>query len=245
MRGDQDQIAQKAADDAKTAADKRKAAIDAAAQKQREADAKERASINASVKHLLDVRNTLRQKFAAALGNVRSEIGGLFQGPLLAPTAANTRQVLGLAGPSAAGFAADLRAQTAQASRFEGMLNKLRARARPQLGKGGTQQLISELRGQGVGALPEIQALAGASAPQLTGFLSAFKAREKFAVRTASMMVAAQRVHLVAKEPIVVDLIVNLDGKVVSRVVTQHQQKNKGKNAASNRGRSGGVNVGG
>jgi hypothetical protein len=42
------------------------------------------------------------------------------------------------------------------------------------------------------------------------------------------------------KEPIVVDLVVNMDGKVVAKQVTTHQQRAAQKTAAQTRGRHGG-----
>ena len=92
----------------------------------------------------------------------------------------------------------------------------------------------------GVGALPQIQALAGAPKGQLSQFFGAFAARERVATRVAAMAVQAQTVHLHAKEPVVVDLTVNLDGKVVAKTVTKHQQRQKRKTAAQTRGNVGG-----
>jgi hypothetical protein len=209
------------------AAKKRSDALEKAAQLERDA-------INRSVKNLVGVMRDMRQRFGRQLETARAGIGELFQGPVLNPSAANTRQVLGLAAPSAAGFAADLRAQTAQFVRLQTDLAKLRRRGAP-------TQLISELRAQGVAGLPQIEALAGAPKGQLQQFFGAFQARERVATRVAAMAVQARTVRLVAKEPIVVDLTVNLDGKVVSRVVTQHQQRTAKKTAAQTRGSAGGV----
>lgn len=135
----------------------------------------------------------IQAQYKAKVQSITQGIGALFQGPVLAPTDAQRQTALGLPGPTAKSETQDLRAQVAQYRRFNRDLSKLRK-------QGASKPLITELRGQGVSAIPEIEALTGGSKSQRDSFFKAYAARERLAQTTAKEMLGAQLHTLAAAQ---------------------------------------------
>jgi hypothetical protein len=130
-----------------------------------------------------------RQALADAIDNVRSQLGELFQGPILAPTAEQQKATLGVPGTMGKDLTRDLRAQTALFRRFEHDLAILKRR-------GASKELIKELRAKGTAALPQIETLAKSSRGAFAAFLKAFRAREKFVRHVAKVELNAAHVSI-------------------------------------------------
>lgn len=160
-----------AADKQKAAAKKHADAVKAAAEKQKQAAA--------------EAANKLRE----ATDQARSEIGTLFQGPIAAPTELQRRQALGFAPPGAAGIAADIRAQTQQALRFEADLRRLRR-------AGVGQATITELRGLGTQVLPQVEQILGTRGGARRDIINALLGRERAARKIGQMIVQSPVVHV-------------------------------------------------
>lgn len=138
----------------------------------------------------------VKQKLQAAIDNVRQQIGQLFQGPVLAPTAEQTKASLGVPGPQASKLTADLNAQVAQYRRLNRDLAILTRRGAP-------KELVKELRGLGTAALPQIEALAHASRAELRRYARAFGARERLVHNVAYQEVHAKEVTIHARTVVV------------------------------------------
>lgn len=178
-----------------------------AAQKRQQAAQARLDSLNAEKSQLDQRLQTLKQQEAKLAQRIRAiqdryrqtvqsitqGIGQLFQGPVLAPTDAQRKTALGLPGPTAPRLTQDLNAQVAQYRRLNRDLAKLQR-------EGASKALIAELRGQGVSAIPEIEALTGAGKRQRDSFFKAFAARERLAQHTAKQMLSAQLHTLAATQ---------------------------------------------
>ncbi len=112
---------------------------------------------------------------------------------MLAPTDAQRQTALGLPGLTATTLTKDLNAQVAQYKRLNRDLAKLHR-------EGASKALITELRSQGVSAIPEIEALTGGNRHQRESFFKAFAARERLAQTTARHMLGAQLRTLAASQ---------------------------------------------
>jgi uncharacterized protein YlxW (UPF0749 family) len=127
----------------------------------------------------------IQDRYRQTVQSITQGIGQLFQGPVLAPTDAQRKTALGLPGPTAHRLTEDLTAQVSQYRRLNRDLGKLQR-------EGASKALVAELRGQGVSAIPEIEALTGAGKGQRDSFFKAFAARERLAQTTAKQMLSAQ-----------------------------------------------------
>lgn len=207
----------------------------AAADKMKAAAAKMAARVKADSDKLAAAVSAAQANFASQLDKVRSVIGDLFAGPVLNPSTAALKARLGVRNqavdPSA--ILADIKAQTAQAALFFADLAKLR-----KLGGG---RLAGAIQGQGLAALPQLQAILAAPAGLRNKIIASYNAQQKFAVRVAAMSVQAQRVVFQTRQPVVV--YVTLDGKVVARSVTGRQQHAAARNTTQRRGRHAGANA--
>lgn len=127
----------------------------------------------------------IQDRYRQTVQSITQGIGQLFQGPVLAPTDAQRKTALGLPAPTAHRLTEDLNAQVAQYRRLNRDLAKLRR-------EGASKALVAELRGQGVAAIPEIEALTGGGKGQREAFFKAFAARERLAQNTAKQMLSVQ-----------------------------------------------------
>lgn len=186
----QDQIAaidQDKADAAEAAARAEKERRDkrlAALRKEREAAREHTRKIREAAK---EAREALRD----AIGEVRSQVGELFQGPILNPSQDATKRILGVRGPTAGNLIRDVRAQTAQFLAFNNDLARLSRRGAP-------AGLISELRAGGVAGAANVHALAVASKGTLAQLFKAFAQREKLVQQIARADIQARTVTVVA-----------------------------------------------
>jgi hypothetical protein len=135
----------------------------------------------------------IQDRYRQTVQSITQGIGQLFQGPVLAPTDAQRKTALGVPGPTAHRLTQDLTAQVAQYRRLNRDLAKLQR-------EGASKALISELRAQGVSAIPEIEALTGAGRGQREAFFRAFDRRERLAQNTAKHMLSAQLHTLAATQ---------------------------------------------
>jgi SLT domain-containing protein len=136
---------------------------------------------------IADVRKQMKQLLADAIDTARQQIGGLFQGPLLAPTAAQQKAQLGMPGPDIGRLTADMKAQTAQYRRFTNDLTKLAKRGAP-------KELLKELRAMGPDALPYIESLLQGSKKALNEFFKTFAKREMLIQKVAKIEMNAANV---------------------------------------------------
>lgn len=177
----------------------------------------------------------MRQRFTEALGTARDQIGGLFEGPILNPTDAQTRARLGFPGADIGRLTADVRAQTSQFKLFLSLLSKIQQR-------GGSPELLKELRARGVAGIPELQAIAGAAPMQFQQFLRAFAGREGAAIKAATVSVNARVVNIRGgggKNAQTFEL--HVDGKQVEVAVTKRQQRKDRSRGQQRRGNQGGM----
>lgn len=210
-----------------------------------------RAKIQDAIQASRDMFNKWQAQLQQKRDDLRGVMGQLFAGPVLQPTDEQVKRMLGVPGPTVARLTKDLRAQTAQFLELQRNLASLQKRGAP-------KALITELRGMGQGAASEVASLAGASQGELGAFFAAYRARQgaigseaRREMKPALVRIRTPRVVLdpgtrvemhrgqqraeEGKTTIVVP--VYLDGKVVAKSTTTHQQRTRKKSAAQVRGR--------
>ncbi len=223
------QIDAKGAADVKAAREKQIAAEKRKAAKEKEQHDKLVALARKQAEAVKTATANMRQAFQTALGNVQGVIGDLFQGPTLAgETQAQHLAAAGVPGTTAKELTGDVVAQTAQARRFYNDLRKLKK-------LGASKGLLSTLTAQGTSAIPQIETLLK-SPGQARAFIKAYGQQERFATKIAAMNVTANRVVIAAKSQQPMVIYLTLDGKVVSKTVTTHQQRRRRNAAAGVRG---------
>ncbi len=208
--------AKKAREKAKKAREKAAAAAKKAADKERAAEKKARDAALAAAKKASQEAHRAAQALRDLIQTERDRIGELFGGPVFNPSEAQQKQALGAPnrGANAKLLVADLKAQIAQFKNFERDLQKLARRGAP-------QQLLSELRSQGLAVAPQVHALAVSGAGTFAEFKRLFVQREQLAVKAAR-----------DERPVNIHLTVNVNkdtGAVHVVRTTPHGQK-RGRN---------------
>lgn len=150
-----------------------------------EAAAKAKAQADAARQKLA----AARQAMAQAVENIRSQVGELFQGPILAPTDQQMKAKLGVRGPKASDLTKDLKAQTALYARFNRDLAILARRGAP-------KELLKELRAKGPSDIQYIESLAKANRKDLREFFKVFGKRERLVQRVAKVEMRAAQVTI-------------------------------------------------
>lgn len=133
-------------------------------------------------------RDDLRTKVTQAV----SQIGTLFQGPILSPTDTQIKQQLGVLPPTVGTINRDLSAQNALSRAWLKDIQKLKREGAP-------KQLIQELLQAGPEQAQYVHQLATASKKQLQRFFRDYQQRIKLGVDVALIKMTARNIDLVAK----------------------------------------------
>lgn len=133
-------------------------------------------------------RDNLASKVDAAL----SQIGALFNGPILSPTSAQIKQQLGVLPPTTKTITRDLAAQNADTAAWLKDINKLRK-------EGASKQLIQELIQAGPDQAAYVHQLATSSKAQIQKYFKEFAQRVKLGREIATVKMTAKNVDLLAQ----------------------------------------------
>lgn len=208
-----------------------RSAIEEAAQKQKTAAQKHADAVKRAAEKQRQAAEDAARKIKEATQDARSQIGRLFEGPILAPTEDQRRTALGFPGPNLGRMTADVRAQTRLFTQFQQGLARL-----AKIGAPG--ELIRQLRERGPDALGQIREILGGTAQQRKALFGAIRAQNIAVQRAAKMQVNAREVNVSGSRPITVNVMMEADGEKIARVVTVKQQKKGRRNAVQRRGGS-------
>lgn len=150
---------------------------------------KRKQAAQASLKELQDEAKSVRDEIQTARDTERGLFGALFSGPILQPTDAQRKAMLGVPSASPTTLLRDLEAQLKLFKRFQSELATLKHRGAP-------ASLVSQLRDTGPSVEPEVAALAKAPRKLLDKYFSVYGQAQHAITAAAAMDVAAKQVTL-------------------------------------------------